>query len=102
DLITQARDQLNAGVQEWGRQLAAFWKEWPQFDQDAGEYAAYAQELEEVVAAWDVIARRWGSYEQAYAQYTELVAQRQERIDAQNEARAAFEEAVARCTEELE
>lgn len=97
--IAAARASLEEGVDEWRRELTAFWRTWPDYIAAVDAYTAYGEQVTETEQAWQPIDAAWRTYraqEQAYRQELEAYNQA---VATRRRLAAEYDEQVAACAQ---
>lgn len=93
----QALSELEAGAEQWQRDVLAYWQGVEDYREQAAEYRAYTEEVAQVSAAWDVIAGQWQRYWGELAAYEQAVAEREDFLARQARAQEDYDRLIERC-----
>jgi hypothetical protein len=95
--VEQAEGLLLAAQAQWQESLIGYWALVPAYEEQAALFTAYAAEVAEVAAAWDLISAQRAAYDEAVVAYNDAVVARDAFLAEQAAARAAYEAALAVC-----
>jgi hypothetical protein len=95
--VEQAEGLLLAAQAQWQESLIGYWALVPAYEEQAALFTAYAAEVAEVAAAWDLISAQRAAYDDAVVAYNDAVVARDAFLAEQAAARAAYEAALAVC-----
>jgi hypothetical protein len=95
--VEQAQGLLLAEQAQWQEFLVGYWAQVPFYEEQAALFSAYAAEVAEVAAAWDLIVDQREAYDEAVEAYNAAVIARDAFLAEQAAARVAYETALAAC-----
>jgi len=93
----QASNDIAAGQQAWSQALVAYWVAASAYDQGLLTYTAYANQVRQVVAAWNAIQQSRDTYAAQFDAFSAATAVRDRFVAEQKQAMLNFQNAVTAC-----
>ncbi len=97
-LAVQAQQQLSGAQALWQSDVVSYWQQVPVYQQQAAAFLAYAAAVQRVADSWDSITRQRDDYAAAVAAYDAAVQIRNDFLDQQAVAQAAYDDELVRCS----
>jgi hypothetical protein len=97
-LAVQAQQELTGAQALWQSDVVSYWQQVPVYEQQAAAFLAYAAAVQRVADSWDSITRQRDDYAAAVAAYDAAVQVRNDFLDQQAVAQAAYDDELVRCS----
>ena len=95
--VAKAKDELNASAKQWQTSVLDYWKNYSKFAKSVPAWNTYADQVQAVTDAWNVIAHNWDTYNANKRDYDRLVAARDDFLKRQADAKTQYDKDVAQC-----
>jgi hypothetical protein len=95
--VTKAQAELNTSAKQWQTSVLDYWKKYSQFSKAVPVWNSYADQVQAVTDAWNVIAHSWDTYNANKRDYDRLVASRNVFLKEQADAKTQYEKDLAQC-----
>jgi hypothetical protein len=98
--VTKTQSELTMSAKQWQTSVLDYWKNYSQFSQNVPAWNSYADQVQAVTDAWNIIAHNWDTYNANKRDYDALVASRNAFLKEQADANTQYQKDLAQCQQQ--
>jgi hypothetical protein len=98
--VTQAQSELTTSAKQWQTSVLDYWKNYNAFSQSVPAWNSYADQVQAVTDAWNIIAHNWDTYNANKKNYDDLVASRNSFLKEQADINTQYQKDLAQCKQQ--